>query len=384
MMFIKDVAELRHEISKLGAYSWRPRTSVIERREVLEVLRQRLRIEGSGTTARSFGLFVRTAIRMLDSSTFKELSPLGLVGHFGPGNYAINAAYSWLAGFICGNLNIVRISRRATSEDLAVFEIIGRVLQEMGCKDFFVGYLEATQVTELISSIVDARIVWGSDLTVKQFRGMQTRARCRDIFFGHSDSICIVDLDLFFSQSKTIKQFLINCISNDLFLAEGGPCTAASNVVVVSKKMTIDLIRSKAIELLAEAEAAYNQKNRWSLESFNMQTATLQRFILDKAYKFESLEDSSLRICFSSQVEAEKLMYRSLFVIPTSDPWHVLKALKRRPSTVSQYGFSDCLNELYSCTGSYRITEIGQAHSFQFAWDGVDLIRSLSVCRSNG
>ena len=39
------------------------------------------------------------------------------------------------------------------------------------------------------------------------------------------------------------------------------------------------------------------------------------------------------------------------------------------------------ITQIGDVTGSYRVVDIGQAHAFNFNWDGIDLIASLSLWR---
>ena len=326
-------------------------------------------------------VFIKKGVNELKTERLERARPIGLVGHFGPGNFAINAAYSWVAGFICGNTNIVRVSRKASNEDIEIIEAISRILIEKKVRDVFVMCEEADQTVKNISRVVDARVVWGSDEVIGKIRKMEVKARCRDLLFASSNSLCLFNIDLFEEQNLSHQDYIINALANDLFLADGAPCTAPSCFVASSGRYSADITFRKGMQILKKSEAAYNTREPSSLVLFNSQAAFLQEQSAEKGYQFCSVKDSTLKVCRSSIIKDDKLLYRSLFIVPCSDVWVALSDLKNRPSTVTHYGFQEGITQIGDVTGSYRVVDIGQAHAFNFNWDGIDLIASLSLWR---
>ena len=380
MMLIKTQAQLSQFLESVSVNKTLPST-LESRITILSRIREELSKLSKSNAARSFSLFIKKGVNELKTERLERARPIGLVGHFGPGNFAINAAYSWVAGFICGNTNIVRVSRKASSEDIEIIEAISRILIEKKVRDVFVMCEEADQTVKNISRVVDARVVWGSDEVIGKIRKMEVKARCRDLLFASSNSLCLFNIDLFEEQNLSHQNYIINALANDLFLADGAPCTAPSCLVASSGRYSADITFRKGMQILKKSEAAYNTREPSSLVLFNSQAAFLQEQSAEKGYQFCSVKDSTLKVCRSSIIKDDKLLYRSLFIVPCSDVWVALSDLKNRPSTVTHYGFQEGITQIGDVTGSYRVVDIGQAHAFNFNWDGIDLIASLSLWR---
>ena len=227
VMLIKTQAQLSQFLESVSVNKTLPST-LESRITILSRIREELSKLSKSNAARSFSLFIKKGVNELKTERLERARPIGVVGHFGPGNFAINAAYSWVAGFICGNTNIVRVSRKASSEDIEIIEAISRILIEKKVRAVFVMCEEADQTVKNISRVVDARVVWGSDEVIGKIRKMEVKARCRDLLFASSNSLCLFNIDLFEEQNLSHQDYIINALANDLFLADGAPCTAPS------------------------------------------------------------------------------------------------------------------------------------------------------------
>ena len=75
---------------------------------------------------------------------------------------------------------------------------------------------EADQTVKNISRVVDARVVWGSDEVIGKIRKMEVKARCRDLLFASSNSLCLFNIDLFEEQNLSHQDYIINALANDL------------------------------------------------------------------------------------------------------------------------------------------------------------------------
>ncbi|MBM4231171.1 MAG: hypothetical protein FJ184_10540, partial [Gammaproteobacteria bacterium] len=100
----------------------------------------------------------------------------GVVLHIAPANVPVNFAYSFFFGMLAGNVNIVRLPSRQfpqVDELLAIFTNLFRTTDylEIGHKAVFVRYpSDDDAITGGLSSVADARVVWGGDATVEALR----------------------------------------------------------------------------------------------------------------------------------------------------------------------------------------------------------------------
>ena len=95
---------------------------------------------------------------------------LGIVFHIPPSNVIMNFAYSLIVGLLTSNKNIIRIP--AKSKKLAIFiaknlNLLKKKYPRIISLICFISYDHDKSISERISKISDARIIWGSDETNK-------------------------------------------------------------------------------------------------------------------------------------------------------------------------------------------------------------------------
>ena len=123
---------------------------------------------------------------------------MGLVFHITPSNVPVNFAYSFAFGLLSGNSNIVRVPSKPfpqidiiceTIEDLLSYHKYSKI------KDMtnFIRYEQNDEITSHFSSICNARIIWGGDVTIKNIRKFTVPERCIDIAFSDRYSLCLID-----------------------------------------------------------------------------------------------------------------------------------------------------------------------------------------------
>ena len=88
----------------------------------------------------------------------------GLVYHVTPANVDTMFLYSWALSFIAGNVNIVRLTTRASELASILLECLNRQFCEheiFGRSNWFISYQHDEVITTKLSEACDVRFVWG-------------------------------------------------------------------------------------------------------------------------------------------------------------------------------------------------------------------------------
>ena len=126
---------------------------------------------------------------------------IGLIFHRTPSNIPTNFMYSLIFGLISGNTNIVNVPSRKFKEIKIICEEIQYLLKKNKHSKVqkmikIIRYdSKDNQITNSISKISDARLIWGGDETIKELRKVETKARTIDVPFADRYSICIINSD---------------------------------------------------------------------------------------------------------------------------------------------------------------------------------------------
>ena len=139
-----------------------------------------------------------------------------------------------------------------------------------------------------------------------------------------------------------------------IFLADDAPCTAPSCLVASSGRYSADITFRKGMQI-PKSPSRIQYKGAVISRLIQLASSLLQEQSAEKGYQFCSVKDSTLKVCRSSIIKDDKLLYRSLFIVPCSDVWVALSDLKNRPSTVTHYGFQEGITQIGDVTGSTEL-----------------------------
>ena len=112
--------------------------------------------------------------------------PLGKTFHIAPSNVDTIFLYSSLIALLCGNICLIRISSNQNPQLDFVIKKLKLVLSEyknMQEKLLLFNYNHDAEITKKISQLVESRIVWGGDDTVKEIRSIPMNPLAREIVF---------------------------------------------------------------------------------------------------------------------------------------------------------------------------------------------------------
>ena len=303
---------------------------------------------------------------------------MGLVFHLGPGNVPLNAIYSWLCGFLAGNQNIVRISSRATNNEIELVKFISYEIDKHGFQDYFLIGFDPNQFIEISETLADARILWGSNQTIDRIDNSR-RNSCKDIKFGTKISCSILDLDKIELYSDRQKLIIKNFLITDMFTKNSQPCTSPSTIFLISKSEKWYDIFSSILPYEDDPKLSIAE---WDINLSAEQINRIQDLTLN--YEPNSIiHNKQIHSFFvkTNKMIPSELNLRIFGICLCKSLEEVSNKIITNIQTITYGGISTkkILAESSLVDKSLRIVPIGQAHMFDTIWDGVDLLRSLSI-----
>jgi len=307
---------------------------------------------------------------------------LGVAFHSTPSNVPVNFAFSFAAGLLAGNANIVRLPGR----DFRQVELIGRAVNEMlearpEMKPYVVMVKyppSSKEISDYFSAICDARLVWGGDQTIARMRQSPLPPRAREITFADRYSIMLLQSEAVL-QTDSLER-LARDFYNDTYFSDQNACSSPSLIVWLGRD------KRKAKECFWSAVAKL--KNRYSLAPVQA-VAKLKAFYLASAARPVRLVPAADN--FITRVEVEALDGALLdfkehsgffFEYEAEDLAEILPVCTGKCQTVTYYGLDK--HEIadfiirHAPRGVDRIVPVGQSLNFSLTWDGYDLITGLS------
>jgi hypothetical protein len=339
----------------------------------------------------SFGFWCRRAsldAMRLDYPEIDSRLGRGVVFHVGPANVPVNFAYSLVAGLLAGNANIVRVP----SADFIQVRIAAQALDALLNNPVHMGLREhirlvrydrsAQDITALLSSVCDVRVIWGGDGTIDNIRRIALPARAFDVTFADRFSICVIGAQRYLDEGKASA--LAQGFYNDTYLFDQNACSAPHLVLWLGAPEVVKLARDLFWqELHAHVQGRYTLKPSSAVDK------------LAQALRFVALHEGS-RITPSQDNLITRITLGKLE--PRIDDWQgncgfffeyaldnleqILSIISRRYQTLSYAGLDkgrlQALIIRGRASGIDRIVPIGRTLEFSLQWDGYDLVRTLS------
>ncbi len=310
----------------------------------------------------------------------------GVVLHIAPANVPVNFAYSFFFGMLAGNANIIRLPSRDFSqvdELVAIFTRLFRTTDyvEIGRKAVFVRYPSDDEaVTAELSSVADARVVWGGDGTVQALRRYSISPRCVDVNFSDRYSFCALDADAIARLTDKELERLAHDFYNDSYLFDQGACSSPRLVVW----------RAAAQYSIARAKERFWRAVRQRVESAYSLSA------VDAVGKFSGLCASLIKLGSGAKVIINSnLLYivdigrvpnipdeldgrfGTFYECIVEDLRDLRGFVTPRFQTLSYFGFSKEELKLFvlgaGMRGLDRVVPVGRALSMSENWDGYDI-----------
>jgi len=315
--------------------------------------------------------------------------PRGLAFHVPPSNVDTVFAYSLIASFLVGNVNLVRVSPSRPSEQVAVLcEALRKVLADDRFAMFedelaVVSYSHEVEPTAMVSKEADVRLLWGGDDTIDRLRAVPVRAGAHDLTFGDRFSFAIVRPEAVLEANDASRYALAERMFNDAYWFDQLACSSPRLLVWVGPRDDAERARPLLFADLSRVIAAkgYTLAPGASLSKLTF----LYRALIDRPVESLYRAGNELVVVSLSDLSGFDRTHpgAGLFFDARVDALADLERfVSRKDQTLTAHGFSH--DELTAFVRSLegrgidRIVEFGDALSFGSLWDGYDLLAELT------
>ena len=312
---------------------------------------------------------------------------LGLVFHITPSNVPTNFAYSLLFGLLTGNSNIIKIPSKKFKQIDIICGCIRKILKK---KKFIqlkenitiVRYNNCDEFTKQVSSVCDARLIWGGDKSIKEIRKFLLNARSRDIAFSDRFSLCAINAKNITKLSEYALERIIEKFYNDTYLVDQNACSSPHLIVWLGDK---DM---KARNIFWERLYKYTLKKYTlpkiaAIDKHVKLCEDLINFQNIKSYKSYT---NLLHVVTLKNLDFDMSKLRGkwgyFYEYNSKNLEHIAKYIDTTCQTLTYIGISkDVLKKFVinnNLKGIDRIVPTGQGLSMNLNWDGYDINQALS------
>ncbi len=312
---------------------------------------------------------------------------LGLIFHITPSNIPTNFAYSLIFGLITGNSNIVKVPSKKFEQITIVCKILNKLLKKTKFNLLkkmisVVRYSDNPEFTKKISSICNARLIWGGDESIKNIRNFKLQERAIDIAFADRYSFCFLDSKKILKASEYEINQLVSKFYNDTYLVDQNACSSPHLIVWFGKEMKNARLRFWNL-LNKIVEKKYDLPDLASIYKFNQLCGNIIKF---KNIKKQERFGNSIYTIMLKDLDKNPDNLRGkwgfFYEFETSNLKKIAKYINNKYQTLSYYGLEkEKLKNFVlenNLSGIDRIVPVGQALEISLNWDGYDINSSLT------
>jgi hypothetical protein len=334
----------------------------------------------------TFGFWCRKSSLSAEKAKYTDLEKRlgrGIVFHSTPSNVPVNFAFSFAAGLLAGNANIVRLP----AKDFPQVQIISDCIKELietthqGLIPYicFVKYPPIKDITDYFSGLCQSRVVWGGDATIAEIRQSPLAPRANEINFADRYSFAVLNGDAFLSSED--KDGIVKSFYNDTYYSDQNACTAPRLIIWLGKKKgeakalfwkkvysyAKEHYQIAPVQTIGKISALYRASASFDIGKVSVIHPYITRIQVDNLNP--TLMDYRFNSGFFYEYDAESLS-------------ELLPIATIKSQTVSYYGITKdqiirFIQEDHP-QGIDRFVPIGKTMDFTLVWDGIDMITTLS------
>lgn len=309
----------------------------------------------------------------------------GITFHSTPSNVAVNFAFSFAAGLLAGNPNVVRLPAKAFEQVNVISTAVREVLleqPEMRPYVVFVKYGLIQEFSDYFSSICMNRIVWGGDMTIALMRKSPLPPRAVEVTFADRYSLAVFKAESILALDEAGMKTLARNFWNDTYFTDQNACTSPRLIAWVGEgKGEAKAKFWSAVHEIVKAEYAMQPvQSVGKLAAFYRAAASV------KGLKLIHVNDNLItRVqveTFTTDLMNWKYNSGFFYELDAGSLDEVFSPTSVKCQTVTQFGLTkdEMEHALLSAHpgGIDRIVPVGASMNFALTWDGYDLIRTLS------
>lgn len=334
----------------------------------------------------TFGFWCRRAALLQEKAKYDDIQERfgkGVVFHSTPSNVPVNFAFSFAAGLLSGNANIVRLPGKPFEQVNIISDAVRRLVEgahrNMAPYVVFVKFPPAREIADAFSALCSVRVIWGGDRTVAELRESEIPARTTEITFADRHSIAVIDADAYLAAER--KETLVQNFYNDTYYTDQNACTSPRIIFWKGERKeeakadfwgrVHELVRTKyqlaAVQAVGKLNALYTVAAGKKVKLEDGEDMLVTRLNIDE------IDPDLMNYKYNSGFYFEKDIDRLAEILNVCDV---------RCQTLTYYGvekaeFAAFLEECRP-VGIDRIVPMGKSMDFALVWDGYDLIRQMS------
>lgn len=311
---------------------------------------------------------------------------VGLIFHITPSNIPTNFAYSLIFGLVTGNSNIVKVPSKKFEQVDIICKSINKILKKKYKKVkkmiSIIRYVNNDLHTNKISSVCDARIIWGGDKSISDIRRFTLKHRSLDIAFADRYSFCVMNTSDIIKLKSIDLRGLTEKFYNDTYQVDQNACSSPHLILWLGKKSEVarlkfweslkEVVNKKYVLTETASIEKYtklcseiiNSKNFKSYKRFNNDIYTVSLKSLDK-----NIHDLRGKWGYFYEFNADSINIMKKFI---NNKYQTLTYFGLSKKLLKDFVLKNKLN------GIDRVVPIGQALDIGFFWDGYDLNKILT------
>jgi hypothetical protein len=316
-------------------------------------------------------------------------APIGTVFHVCPANVDTMFFYSLTISLLMGNKNILRVSSRMDAPAMMVlFEHINKLLEQeqfnrLGNYINIITYGHDKEISEYLSLHSNARMIWGGDNTIETFKSFKTAPRTKDIVFADRVSILCIKCTTYNAlEGKSIENFA-NLFLNDTYTFDQKGCSSPQVIYFIGGEQEYDGCIAKMQQYLD----GYTER-RYKTEIDSLASLKFNQLVDDVISgrvekKYGNNYCTFVEMRDQSNCELPHSCGGGYFYVQRIEDIKGLKSVvSARLQTITYFGLSETelgeLKNLANDEGIDRIVPLGMALTFNYIWDGYNLLDELS------
>lgn len=357
-----------------------------------------LSIRSSWPDAAAFGYFLRKTNIRRAQRHYEALAdlgpcvrvPVGNVLQFAPSNVEMIGFYCWSIALLCGNPTITRISSRKTAMTDVVVEAIAKAAESTTVAPNWT-FIEfphaASEIAEFLSKQADLVVIWGGNESVEQLRALPSSASARSLPFPDRESLAVISAKSFLELSPSRQEQLAALLLRDITLFSQNACSSPRLVIWIGIDAAVEAER----RLLAIWSQKAEIERRFSASEISDRRVSIFRLVAEATERMRVVEAGPLTV-ISDVVRRDVVYPHSGRGIIATSAIATLDDLERllMPSDQTLVHFGIDESELLQFTRGLkrarplRFVPVGESATFDFYWDGYDLISELTRAISVG
>ena len=311
----------------------------------------------------------------------------GLIFHICPSNVPTNFIYSFFFGLLSGNSNIVKVPSKDFKEKKIILSVVKSLfnrkkyinLKKANC---FIQYNDKDEITKKISSICDARVIWGGNKTVNDIRKMWIPERAIDLTFPDRYSLSVINLDRLKKEKSDQVKLLAKRFYYDGYMMNQLACNSPHFVFWTGKinKKLQDYFWSQ-LSKIVEKKFVFDD-----VHVVDKYTNLMENIINQKDFKNIKMFKNNLYVIDpgskTNQIENIRGINGTFFQKNINQIKDLKNFITKKCQTVSYFGFTKDQLKYFllnnNLLGIDRVVPIGKALEIDIVWDGYETTKSLS------